>query len=392
MKIETKVISNLRKEIISVGQGNPDISTGEIKEGLVLQIEQMKSKIKNKIISIRSESQARRFVQEHQSYVIRMCNLLLIRKQLLSGLPEEKKQVQETAEEFYNTVFGLLTDLLSYLENYYGAYFDQNAPVPEGGKIEALDKYVAVIENTNCRFICKLRDIAIKPLKEVVQKKAPLSFHKINYLKEHIECVHKNCQGCQSSKCNCSLRQSLFYNNFNHSDFIYDYKEHIIGAYDKKNLTTAQNHNILRNCFGNLMRLPINANKVFEPGMPSIKKELISWFRGEFDYLERKALMERAIPEGGHTEEELREKMEVTISVSQIALLSRFAIDTKLVSLSKTELLKIISKHIKTKEQDNISPGSLYRKYYSSEEKDVKAVKKFAIQMMNYLSGLEQDI
>ena len=169
MKIETKVISNLRKEIISVGQGNPDISTGEIKEGLVLQIEQMKSKIKNKIISIRSESQARRFVQEHQSYVIRMCNLLLIRKLLLSGLPEEKL-VQETAKKFYNSVFGLLTDLLSYLETYYGAYFDQDAPVPEGVMVEALDKYAAVIENTNCRFICKLRDIALKPLKDATQK------------------------------------------------------------------------------------------------------------------------------------------------------------------------------------------------------------------------------
>ena len=127
---------------------------------------------------------------------------------------------------------------------------------------------------------------------------------------------------------------------------------------------------------------------VFDLSSPSLKEQLSEWILEEILYLERKQQLSVAFP--GSAEDQVKKdfKLVFDMSVSQFAYFIKTLIETGVIQNKNiSELIRFLSKFVKTKRSESISHESFRIKYYNPEENTKGAIRNLLHTAIGYINS-----
>jgi hypothetical protein len=124
----------------------------------------------------------------------------------------------------------------------------------------------------------------------------------------------------------------------------------------------------------------------FHPSQPPINMQLVEWISQEMEYLRSKQQLLFSQP--SRTEGVPNDfKLNFDLSVSHLAYLFKSFIETGVVQNKNTsELIRFLTKFVKTKRAESVSYESFRIKFYNPETGTKDAVKKTLQSLLNYMS------
>jgi hypothetical protein len=118
----------------------------------------------------------------------------------------------------------------------------------------------------------------------------------------------------------------------------------------------------------------------------SIQKQLLEWIAQELDYLKHKQQLQMTPSSKG--EGLVNDfKLNFDLSVSHLAYLFKSFTETGVIQNKNTsELIRFLTKFVKTKKSEAVSYESFRIKYYNAESGTKDAVKKTLQSLINYMN------
>lgn len=283
-----------------------------------------------------------------------------------------------------------LEDLLTYIKIDCSHYFNYRQRAPKqlmaacvrkvGDNVRALEaKYSGAAGNL------ELIDIALYAFRSLEVRMTNLSYGEMEYY----DLVQRRLLSLDASHDQTILRQDicdcLMRVNYNCPLFV--------------NYYTNQFQRILMTCetlsdridqasyfYKVVGQIKIETHLAFELSAPNVKDQVLEWLSHEWDYLQEKWKLQTSCPPPGDA---LRADFKVTfdLSVSQVAFLIRTFVETGVIQNKNTsELIRFITRFVKTKKSETISLDSFRTKYYNTESGTKDAVKKMLQSMVHHMS------
>ncbi|WP_276374306.1 hypothetical protein [Chryseolinea sp. H1M3-3] len=116
-----------------------------------------------------------------------------------------------------------------------------------------------------------------------------------------------------------------------------------------------------------------------------IKHQLLEWMTSELDYLRQKERLQ--IP--AKTDSQIKNDFKIIfdLSVSQLAYIFKIFIDTGVIqNKNASEIIRFLSRFVKTKRAESVSYESLRVKFYDAESGTKDAVKKTLQSLLSYIN------
>lgn len=354
----------------------------EFIQSLIEQSDKEQEEVRNAMIEwlvdkpkVRDKQQ---FVQLNQAILIRLLDKLYLYKQ-----EEHTKQIAN----LYEAISRHLESTLSFIEDFFGNYFDKNERVPAGYLKISLEELCNKLEQLtqtvipNSSFGQNLSNIIIENFnKFCYQHSQNVTYNELIYQKELMDELLTD----ETLKSEQSVKEVLFYFNFNDADYIsYLYKR--LSALIDSSDVKQEKISILRFEQKTINQLTTKLNTQLSAYMPSLKEQVNQWIEEEIKFLE--ATPQEPVPL--KNEQEQDEKLHLSLSVAKIALLLRLMILDKVITNRViTHVLRIMVKTVTTLQRENISFGSLETKYHNPDRGTISAVKDMLFRWINILSKL----
>lgn len=350
---------------------------------IAIEISNIKQNFVNVVFKLKKDKQIERYIQQHQSALIRLSNLLI--KQISPSQFKKYSQVQKinSITELYFYFYSELEKLLSYIENYFSKYFNQNEKIPTSyqiiGQLEFREK-LKKIESYNT---CLLLNIATHPIYEFVEQNKPISFQKLIYLKELIKEIQCSCSNCKEVREDCKLSCSLIYLNFN-SYIYFTHLTKIIKSDLKKEEQLTKQIEKLSFHLKKLNQVQTKPNISFKVKQASIKQQVGNWILEEMAHLEKVYQLTLKFPKANIDDLIGQFKLSTGFSVAQMAYFLRILVDTGIIlNKNHKEVITFFADHLQTKKTETISSDSLRSKYYNVEDTTKDFVREKVIELLN---------
>ncbi len=163
------------------------------------------------MFSLKNYKQVERYIQRHQTCLMRLCDSLIHQispeKFGRNNSPEKIQSLAELQYYFY----AQLEQILSFIETYFGKYFNQEELIPSSYRIIGQLEFREKISNLKIQENCEVLKIARYPIDEFFTQNQNISFKQLIYLKELYKEVISKCSGCKEQKADCKLSCSLVY-------------------------------------------------------------------------------------------------------------------------------------------------------------------------------------
>lgn len=306
-----------------------------------------------------------RFIQHHQTAAIHLADKLhgWLQQPEPYAINDPKREL--LIRHFISGLFGLL----DYFERYFSKYFNMDSKLPEPYGILASGELAGPVGKLQ-GMLAALTDHELSGCLSgylqpfVTALSFPdISYRELVYLKVLVKELTGALEKATAEEREAGLIAMLYYLNFNHLAFFAYCQQHFRN--EAAAVTSAKDYT-------DLVMAAITATRSIQakPGFyfhqewPGIKEMLESWLRDE---LEAAALDFKSVhPSSQVTNGTDEEKMELQLSVSQIACLTRLFHEENLYpGTSVTDLLRFIARHYRSKRQQQISIGGLSKEYYS---------------------------
>jgi hypothetical protein len=262
----------------------------------------------------------------------------------LKGIAQMAQRVSSEATQ------GELLNLVTHIAFYYPESFDHDAPAPCCYSKKMLDE------------LCDLQVIFCKALEKVplpsdlsgllldyngmVNNAAIHTFRTLNYYRLFLEKL------AVPDLTETVIREALLEINFNHLGYF---------AWLRQSFESEGNY---RQLLARYAGQPVGKEHIYHPAWPSINEMICGWLR-EAIKLE-KAPVEAAPPV----------KLPLELSVSHLAFMTRLFVDEKLYGATPlTDIFKFLARNYTTKRQATISPGSLSKEFYSTDQQAAARVR-----------------
>lgn len=347
------------------------------------ETERIKKAIIDEVFSLNKDKQVERYIQQHQSALIRLCNSLLKHispKQFKTSLKEANVK---TIPGLCFYIYFKLEHILNFIESYFTKYFNQDEKIPTSYRIIGQLEFREKIKTIDHQKKCELMEIALYPIQEFISQNSPITYRNLIYLKELFNEIKTVCPKCNEKKYYCRLRCNLIYLNFNSYKFFTHLTIHIKNEFQKEESLTKQVE-IVSFHLKKLNQAQIKPNFAYKPNHTSIKEQLTNWILEEMAFIEKKHQLTLKFPNANIDEINSRFKLITNLSVSQVAYFIRILVETGVIqNKNPRELIYFFASHIKTKKTENISPESFRNKYYGTEESAKEVVREMIIKLMN---------
>ena len=329
-----------------------------------------------------------RFMQHHQTAVIDLADKLHGWLQQPAPGVVNAPQRELLIRHFISGLFGLL----DYFERYFSKYFNMDSKLPESyGTLASVElagpvsKLLGLLRALNDEALSSCLSEYLQPF--VTALTFPdVSYRELIYLKVLVKELTGVLEKAAAEEREAGLIAMLYYLNFNHLAF-FSYCQQ---RFRNEAATAASGKD-----YSDLVMAAITATRSIQakPGFyfhqewPGIKEMVESWLRDELEAanLDFKSVHPSSQVINGTDEE----KMELQLSVSQIACLTRLFQEENLYpGTSVTDLLRFISRHYRSKRQQQISIGSLSKEYYGINQVTAAVVRDLlnkAVQRINKL-------
>jgi hypothetical protein len=324
-----------------------------------------------KIVSCDQYETAKTLVRFHQQALINFSDEL----SRDSGY-RDNSQLKASVTYFLREI----EDLLHFLQTQYGDFFNFESRPSEfytwiasqnlrsiRAKIDALSVDEGVRD---------LLQIVLASLEELTSSAADhCSYRVFNYSITFLSSLHEMilAHQCDSER----LNRFLFAMNHNCEPFVENYVDQVqaqLGATE----SVVDQIELLAKCLKEVNQIQPRQHLSYNPQVRNVKDWLAHWLLEEIQYLETKRNLtsKSSLTEDAAIKKEF--KMELDMSVSQLACLVKSFVDTGIIQNKNiSELIRFLAKFVKTKRSENISYESFRMKYYNVESNTKDAVRNF---------------
>jgi hypothetical protein len=318
------------------------------------------------------------FVQLNQAILVR----------LLDKLHSYKNETAKAETiTLYEAIGAHVGNILNFIEDFFGNYFDRNEKVPA--------TYLNISLQEVCKKLERLRetlfqnDSVDRDLSNIIannfdrfcyQYTKNITYNELMYQKDLMDELLTD----DTLSSERSIKEVLFYFNFNDPDYIsYLYKT--LSTLTELQDTKQKKITALRFEQKTINQLTTKLHIQISPYLPSLKEQVNRWIEEEIKFLETEP--QGIIPL--KTEQEQDEKLHLSLSVAKIALLVRLMIlDKVITNRVVAHVLRIMVKTVTAMQRENISFGSLETKYHNPDKGTISAVKDMLFRWINILSKL----
>lgn len=353
------------------------------------------SRIKNtfvlKVLSF-EQNQVERFIRYHQQALINLLDNLV---ETLSITDEGRSINKEShLKEFIKFSCSELEEILRFVQNHFQSHFDLGVPVPELIKervLKALKESSILLEGKLSKFEIDptLLSICVSAMTDFLKEPdRKITYRKVNWIKELVtEFLQLSETSQEGALLNSEIQAVLLHLNYNRTPYL-------------KYCTDLMNRELLvaETLSGKLEKLAfyykvvnqsvVKPDFVYDLSTPSLKERLSDWILEEILYLERKQQLSVAFP--GPAEDQVKKdfKLVFDMSVSQFAYFIKTLTETGVIQNKNiSELIRFLSKFVKTKRSESISHESFRIKYYNPEENTKGAIRNLLHTAIGYINS-----
>ncbi|OJW14278.1 hypothetical protein [Mucilaginibacter sp. 44-25] len=272
-----------------------------------------------------------------------------------------------------------LLGLKDFQLQYFNNYIDDGGKLPDAAistvrkrMTEAAEKVSATLQNVELDV--KLRACICDYLGDIImmQPDSLLNYRSAEYLISFTETIAVTTDFTDNRDLTQIVTEALFYMNFNHHNFFQWYQETI--EVRKLSLRPQDQLPMLMKQLLVLKSMPVMTSMSFDPKVQPINSQLESWL-GEYIKHETVHLEMSEI--------ELPDKIELKLTVAQLALLIRLLYEEDVFAMKNiAALLRFFSNHFMSKKQEHISYGSMNKLYYSGDQFTGYAVRELLLKMV----------
>jgi hypothetical protein len=341
---------------------------------LDIECSKVKRAFRHQVVSFENERLVKRYFHFHQESLIDLLDTLH------SGAHSDQCVLQ--------SILDRLAGLLNYLEEHFPDYFnkDMKMPAVHFCKVRAeLQEFgLTMSEKFKNTEVDSGLIALIKQCLNSHSASANLTFRQFYYfklLRLNIESIEVN----DSSKPQTlDLIKVLMHCNFNSEQFYIYLLKYITSSVASVSTITEQLDRLTYYLKFSNQELSNHAIAYHNQQTP-ISIQVSEWLSQEVMYLKAKQQLLPTVSAEEITPSDF--KLNFDLSVTHLAFLFRAFIESGVIQNKNTsELIRFLSKYVKTKKSESISSESFRIKYYSVESGTKDAVKKTLQSVLNYIS------
>ncbi len=327
-------------------------------------------------------------VRNKQQYV-KLSQAMLIRMLDRVYYYQHKQNLNNKILELYEAVRHHLENMLDFIEDFFGNYFDRNEKVPTA--------YLLISIKELCRQL-KLLKKAVQPSTGAVHEVGNILIDNFNsFCSENITCATYNELIYQKELMNQlltddtfasenSIKEVLFYFNYNDDDYI-AYLSEKLNSLVKSLNNKKEKIAALRFEQKNFNQLPTRLNCLLSSGMQTLKEQINHWIEEEIKFLE---LDQPYLSESNPVVSE--EKGDIYVHVpfkgSEIYLLHKSFLDSGgAAGETYKSLFEKTGSHLTNKNQKGFSTESLQKCSDKVDYEAMENVKRFLQKMIRNIDS-----
>lgn len=390
MEYEFKNIESLiRSAIDSAGKSNKAFAEPfvQIKNAVAAECKRIKKSFTFCVWQLENSQQRSHYVQYHQHRLILLIDELfeISRSEKAKGASNHSRLSSET---FF--LYDQLEDILTTIRKSFSEYYSLDIKVPEPDKekvLKSIENKCSEVRNYNRINENDLITICLKDVSEF-QGQEGITYRKIEYTELLIDSITDLVRSNQDNGLDEKEIQSLLFSlNYNCQEYFKYYVDNIqdqlaeLGS-DSERLEKLAFHNKTIN------QVQPKSGLVYDSDCKGIKTQLSEWISEEVQFLERRRDLTTVshIAENDLVKKDF--KLEFDMSVSQFAFFIKSFIETGVIQNKNiSELIRFLSKFVKTKRSENISYESFRIKYYNVEDSTKNAVKNTLHNSIGYINS-----
>jgi len=292
------------------------------------------------------------------------------------------------ANKLYKEVVLCVDHLLSFIENQFSKYFDQDAKIPEAGRWMLASKIKSNLSYLQAAFkknevAAELIKIACHPLEDYLQPEIVVTYCEFKFIKELQWELLSLAKKKDLHNCTEQLCSRLLFLNFNSIRFFTYYIAKI--SEESKSYT---NTNALVEYYS--MQMKIINQVIVKPGsvyisdLLSLPNQIGTWLAEEINFLEKKQQLEYSFTGTQAQSAAKFKKVHTNLTVDNLSLAAKLLLDTGVIkNINTTELMRMVAKNFRTEKSEHISEESLRNKAYNIERSAVEGTMNVIVGLLN---------
>ncbi len=318
------------------------------------------------------------YVQVVQAMVIRLLDKLYSCKQV--------KGLDDMRVHLYNTLGLHLEEVLGFIQDFFSNYFDRNEKVPTYYLLISVEELCRQLQHL--QKLSEVGEVDRELIKILVSnfktfcsiKLSGPTYNELLYQKNLMNDLLSN----NVLESESSIREVLFYFNFNDDDFVAYLFDKLKGVSESFGLNK-EKISALRYEQKNVNQLRSKLNCYLSPNMPSLKEQVNSWLEEEIKFLQTEPTFSVPIK----TENEADNKIQTSLSVSKLDLLIRLMVVDKIITNRVVaQVLRIVIRTVASAQAENIGFSSFESKYHKPDRGTISAVKELLFRWIKILNQL----
>jgi hypothetical protein len=276
-----------------------------------------------------------------------------------------------------------LLALIDHLQAYFPRFFDGKANAPQAYYRRCLQRwrgaYTALSQSLSAAPIDQgLKECLRSYIKEMTDPERPFgfTFRALCYFEKWLEQL--SVLNFYDKGTNEQLNKALIRLDFN-------YLEYLVYQQDRIRVALKEHPDqleYLRQEQCTLPASPLPGGFTYDPLWPSLRGMLTEWLSGEIRAREKIA---GTVAAGNSCFQP--QKIPLDLSVAQLAFFIRLFYDGQFVATRNlTEIFKLVALHYRTKRQPMISPGSLSKEYYGTDQFTAAGVRGILQKMLHAIN------
>lgn len=345
--------------------------------------------IKQKIFSSKSKEQSEHFIQKSQYALESLSSKLLIEINPVSNhdFLEFSNTLNNT--ECLKIAYIYVEKLLQFIELEYQEFLNVNIKVPFRTVLFHENKMAPKLENVksillNLNIEQELLKTAYQPILKfsTISIQDKITYQEFNYCSEYINELYRLCNDTPINEIEKRISLWLLKLNYNDINYFYWFIKKI-KAKIKTEESEIKKINTLYKFLKILNQQQILITNRYNNKIPDIKQQITLWIEEEIEYRSKK-MMQISTTETIPNPVGNKEKIHVGLSVAQLSWFVNLLVQSNIIKTkNQKDIIRFVAENFQTDNQKEISPTSLYSKYYNVESSTKETIKLKIIDLLN---------
>lgn len=349
----------------------------QIKNSILQEKVRVQNAFKRKFLAGVREDRTLRFFEYHQMSLTRLLD------EFYSKVALEQR---ESLHHVIDFVCASMKDLLIFIQTQFPKYFTSSQKAPDVYAVRVLKE----IEVNKNKLLQRFEDSGVHDtLKSLVTSafrvdNESISFSRLDFM-EAVQSEFKDYSGSNTEWIKQYFLETLVKLNYNSPAFLLYYCDHINSSLTSCE-TLADRIDQLSYFSKIVNQVQPVPDVVYDDMLPSIKTQLLDWIAHELEYYRQKQMWNLSTT----TSEPFIKsdfKLIFDLSVASLAYLFNIFLENNiLLNKNTSEVIRFLTKFVKTKKAESISYESFRIKFYNTESGTKDAVKKTLQSLISYIN------